>query len=244
MPNLLTYGILAASLVFPLPAVAQDTFKIAALQTVNVDSRIANAFAFEPVKTAATPTNLLANRSERIGRDKHECGAVDGATVTKLVRTMAKEEGIDPDLADAVAWVESQHGRARKASSAGAMGIMQLMPETADAMGVTDRCDVEANIRGGVKYLKTLYAEFGDPLLMLAAYNAGPGNIYKKQGIPEFEETTRYIIKVLNRWKLSAMVVPKQTALVAQKQPDKISDNDGEGNNGNVWKEAHVIEVQ
>ena len=110
------------------------------------------------------------------------------------------------------------------------------MPDTASDLGVADRCDVEANIRGGVKYLKKLYSEFGDPLLMLAAYNAGPGNVYKKQGIPEFDETTKYVVKVLNRWKLSAMVSPKHSA--------KLTSSNGEGNGENAWKDGHVIEVQ
>lgn len=55
---------------------------------------------------------------------------------------------------------------------------MQLMPETAFDYGVTDRCDPEENIRAGVRYLKKLYGEFDDPLLMLAAYNAGPERVY------------------------------------------------------------------
>ncbi len=86
------------------------------------------------------------------------------------------------------------------------MGIMQLMPATAADLGVTDRCDPEANIRAGVRYLKQLYQEFDDPLLMLAAYNAGPGRVYEKGGIPEFNETANYVVRVVNRWKLNARI--------------------------------------
>jgi soluble lytic murein transglycosylase-like protein len=243
MRNVSSFGILIGSLMFAGPSVAQEEAKVAALQSMDIDTRISRAFEHEPIKLQAAPAILPTDRVEPRA-NATACSAVDSAKVSLLVRKIAAEEGVDPDLADAVAWVESQHGTARNASSSGAMGIMQLMPETASAMGVTDRCNVEANIRGGVKYLKKLYAEFGDPLLMLAAYNAGPGNVYKKQGIPEFEETTKYIVKVLNRWKLSAMVRPKHAALAASNQPENFTAKDGEGKSENVWEEGHVIEVQ
>lgn len=131
------------------------------------------------------------------------CDPVDPDRVLELVRAIATEEELDPDLALAVADVESAGGR-HQVSDAGAVGIMQLMPETASDYGVTDRCDPESNIRAGVRYLKKLYGEFDDPLLMLAAYNAGPERVYQKGGIPEFNETTLYIAKVMNRWTLNA----------------------------------------
>ena len=218
MRNAATLGIIAGSLMLAASAVAQETASLAVTHPKYINARIARAFAREPGKGVNTP----AERARPSVSARSECPAVEEASVSRMVRTIAVEQGVDPDLADAVAWVESQHGAARKKSSAGAMGIMQLMPDTASDLGVADRCDVEANIRGGVKYLKTLYSEFGDPLLMLAAYNAGPGNVYKKQGIPEFDETTKYVVKVLNRWKLSAMVSPKQTA--------KLTSSNGEGN--------------
>lgn len=244
MRNIATFGILGVSLMFVGSAMAQEVSKVAALQPVNIDSTIARAFEPAPMTPVSVPAILPADRIGSDATTDNTCRAVDSAKVSKLVRSVAAEEGVDPDLADAVAWVESQHGNARNPSSAGAIGIMPLMPATASAMGVTDRCNVEANIRGGVKYLKKLYAEFGDPLLMLAAYNAGPGNVYKKQGIPEFEETTKYIVKVLNRWKLSAMVAPEHAALAASNQPENSTAKDGEGKSANVWEEGHVIEVQ
>lgn len=233
MPNAATLGfIIAGSLMLATSAVAQETVSLAVAQPKDVNAKIARALAREPRKGGITS----AEHARPSVLTKSGCPAVEETSVSKMVRAVAVEEGVDPDLADAVAWVESQHGAARKTSSAGAMGIMQLMPDTASDLGVADRCDVEANIRGGVKYLKKLYSEFGDPLLMLAAYNAGPGNVYKKQGIPEFDETTKYVVKVLNRWKLSAMVSPKQTA--------KVTGSNGEGNGENAWKDGHVIEVQ
>jgi len=131
------------------------------------------------------------------------CEPLDPKNVAVTVSAIATDEGLDKNLALAVAEVESATGQ-NQVSEAGATGIMQLMPSTAADYGLTDRCDHEANIRAGVRYLKKLYDEFDDPLLMLAAYNAGPERIYQKGGIPEFPETAKYIVKVMNRWKLNA----------------------------------------
>ncbi|WP_239637597.1 lytic transglycosylase domain-containing protein [Ensifer canadensis] len=120
-----------------------------------------------------------------------------------MVKAIATEEQLDPALALAVVDVESASGK-HQVSDAGALGIMQLMPATASDYGVTDRCDPEENIRAGIRYLKKLYGEFDDPLLMLAAYNAGPERVYQKGGIPEFNETAQYVVKVMNRWTLNA----------------------------------------
>jgi Transglycosylase SLT domain len=169
------------------------------------------------------------------------CAAADSAEIASLVRKVAVEEGFDPDLAEAVAFVESGLGE-RQESEAGALGIMQLMPGTAGDLGVSDRCDPEANIRGGVRYLKSLYDQFQDPLLMLAAYNAGSGRVYEKNGIPEFDETAKYVVKVMNRWKLSAKVKtsnPNAIRAAAQETPKpEIATTVSQ------WKDNHVIEVQ
>ena len=75
---------------------------------------------------------------------------------------------------------------------------MQLMPATAARFGVNDVCDPIANIDGGVRYLRTLLDEFGNPLLAAAAYNAGEHRIYDYGGIPPFTETVSYVAKVVN----------------------------------------------
>lgn len=131
------------------------------------------------------------------------CEPVDTASTLAMVKVIATEEQLDPALALAVVDVESASGK-HQVSDAGALGIMQLMPATASDYGVIDRCDPAENIRAGVRYLKKLYGEFDDPLLMLAAYNAGPERVYQKGGIPEFNETAQYVVKVMNRWTLNA----------------------------------------
>lgn len=109
----------------------------------------------------------------------------------------AKAYNVPVDLLKAVAKAESNF-RADAKSSCGAMGIMQLMPGTARSLGVTDPFNAEQNIMGGAKYLSNLLTQFdGDSSLALAAYNAGPGNVKKYNGIPPFEETQNYVKKVL-----------------------------------------------
>jgi soluble lytic murein transglycosylase-like protein len=110
---------------------------------------------------------------------------------------------VSPALVLAVISVESS-GKADAVSSAGASGLMQLMPATATRFGVTDRLIPEENISGGVKYLNWLMQEFdNDPILVLAGYNAGEGNVRKHQGVPPFAETRDYVPKVLAAFQVA-----------------------------------------
>lgn len=163
------------------------------------------------------------------------CQSIDSDRVADMVRTIATEEELDPDLALAVVDVESSRGR-HQVSDAGAVGIMQLMPGTASDYGVTDRCDPESNIRAGVRYLKKLYGEFDDPLLMLAAYNAGPERVYQKGGIPEFKETAQYIVKVMNRWTLHA----KASAAEAKRSGSSDARKETVALAPSPWHDRHV----
>lgn len=115
----------------------------------------------------------------------------------ELVDSIATAEGIDPHLARAVIQTESAfYAKAR--SRAGALGLMQLMPQTARRFGVVDPFDPRQNITGGVKYLRWLSENFaGDLTKVVAAYNAGEGAVTKYRGIPPFAETRAYVPRVL-----------------------------------------------
>jgi soluble lytic murein transglycosylase-like protein len=110
---------------------------------------------------------------------------------------------VSPALVLAVISVESA-GRRDAVSSAGAQGLMQLMPATAERFGVTDSFKPDQNIRGGVKYLDWLMQEFeGDPIMVLAGYNAGEGSVQKFAGVPPFPETRNYVPKVLAAYQVA-----------------------------------------
>lgn len=111
----------------------------------------------------------------------------------------AGETGLDIELIKAVAAVESCFNQ-DAVSQAGAVGIMQLMPATARQTGVKDITDPRQNILGGARYLKQLLDKFKKPELALAAYNAGPANVEKYGGVPPFEETQNYVLRVTNLW--------------------------------------------
>lgn len=111
------------------------------------------------------------------------------------ITTAANQYGVDPGLALSIAKNESGFNPAA-VSSAGAVGPMQLMEGTAKGLGV-DRHDVGQNIQGGVRYIRQLSDQFnGDPQLIAAAYNAGPGAVLKHGGVPPFPETRAYVAKV------------------------------------------------
>jgi hypothetical protein len=112
------------------------------------------------------------------------------------VAAAATEFGVDPALLRAVIHAESAFNP-NAISNKGAQGLMQLIPGTASDMGVNNPFDVSQNIRGGAQYLAGLLKEFnGDERLATAAYNAGPQNVVKYNGVPPFDETRVYVDRV------------------------------------------------
>lgn len=115
------------------------------------------------------------------------------------IRYYARESGIPAALINAV--IHQESGFNEKARSrAGAIGLMQLMPKTARALGVNPFNPID-NLRGGVAYLRDLSIQFnGNVPLILAGYNAGPGAVKKYGGIPPFDETRAYVQSIMARY--------------------------------------------
>ena len=120
-----------------------------------------------------------------------------------IIKATAQRLNLDWRLCAALCWCESGFNP-NAVSSAGAVGVMQLMPKTAEGLGVTDSYDPRQNILGGAKLISQLLDKYdGDKSLALAAYNAGSGNVSKYGGIPPFKETQNYVKKVLEKYSES-----------------------------------------
>ena len=136
------------------------------------------------------------------GMLRTETDKLNQASVTTNLDSIFKEAadkyGVSERLLKAIAYTESGF-QADVTSFSGAMGIMQLMPSTASAYGVSDPYDAYQNIMGGANLISQLLAKYnGDTSLALAAYNAGSANVDKYGGIPPFSETQNYVQKVLS----------------------------------------------
>jgi soluble lytic murein transglycosylase-like protein len=120
-----------------------------------------------------------------------------------VINAAAQQYGISPALIDAVMWQESRYNQ-NAVSSAGAIGLMQLMPGTARQLGVNP-ADPWQNVFGGTAYLRQQLDRFNNNVpLALAAYNSGPGNVIKHGGVPPFTETRNYVHKIVERLKTQA----------------------------------------
>ena len=120
--------------------------------------------------------------------------------INDLINKYSEQAGLDVDFVKAVINQESGFNP-NATSKCGAMGLMQLMPGTAQGLGVTNAYDPEQNIQGGTKYLKGLMDRFdNNKSLALAAYNAGPNAVKKYGGIPPYQETQNYVKSVLARY--------------------------------------------
>jgi hypothetical protein len=124
-------------------------------------------------------------------------------TYGKDILRATLDTNVSPALVLAVIGIESA-GRSDAVSSAGAVGLMQLIPATAERFGVSDSTDPVQNIKGGVAYLDWLMKEFdNDPVMVLAAYNAGEGAVRNNGGVPPYAETRDYVPKVLAAWQVA-----------------------------------------
>jgi hypothetical protein len=125
---------------------------------------------------------------------------LDSTPYGQIISAMSAAHGVDPLLVRALIQVESNY-QPRAKSSKGAMGLMQLMPQTAREYNVRNPYDPKANIEAGIKKLKSLIDRWGVVDLALAAYNAGEGAVLRFNGIPPYKETRDYVTRILSLWR-------------------------------------------
>ena len=156
-------------------------------------SQITSRFDSVAVPQAGNVPGAATSRDFQAAMDK-----VQG--LTPAITKAAQANGLDPRLVQAVVEAESG-GNPSATSDKGAMGLMQLMPQTAHDMGLTDPYDPAQNLEGGSRYLRSMIDKFGDLPLAIAAYNAGPGAVTKAHGIPPYPETQHYVKHVLDLYR-------------------------------------------
>ncbi len=151
---------------------------------------------FKEILDKTTTTNTTSKQTH-VANSK----PISREGIEDLIEKYAEKNDLDVNFVRAVIKQESGFNPSAT-SKAGAMGLMQLMPNTARGLGVRDAYNPEDNIMGGTKYLKTLMTKFdGNPELALAAYNAGPYTVQKYNGIPPYSETQNYVKNVMANWE-------------------------------------------
>ena len=121
-------------------------------------------------------------------------------TYDDLIKSASHRYGVPPALVKAVIHAESAFDP-RAVSPKGAMGLMQLMPATAQLMGVAQPFHASQNVRGGTRYLRSLHDRYGSWTHTLAAYNAGPSAVDQYRGVPPYAETRQYVKRVLSYYR-------------------------------------------
>lgn len=144
-----------------------------------------------------TPNHTGYRRILREASNSSPTSRAFNASYDSLIRTASGRHSVDADLVRAVIKTESDFNPAAR-SHKGAMGLMQLMPDTARLHNVLDAYDPGENVEGGVRHLRMLLDRYqGNLELSLAAYNAGSGAVEKHRGIPPYVETREYVRRVL-----------------------------------------------
>ncbi|HEX4963841.1 MAG TPA: lytic transglycosylase domain-containing protein [Thermoanaerobaculia bacterium] len=151
------------------------------------------------VEIGASGRRVIVNENS-VQRSRRLAGKlvpVPDADLAPLIQRNSDDQNLDPKLVEAVIQVESGYNH-KALSNKGAMGLMQLMPDTASLFNVRDAFDPQENLRAGTRYLRQLLDRFaGRVELALAGYNAGPGAVEKHGGVPPYAETRDYVKQVM-----------------------------------------------
>ena len=200
---------------FGLQAASPDLPPTRTTTVVRADTRSGRLIRSTVVASRVVPEKVVSTAPPAAPKPAPE----PSVTVNALVADIARRHDVEPSLVDSVIRVESNYNP-NAVSSAGAMGLMQLIPSTARRFGVNNTFHPEQNIEGGVRYLKYLMQLYnGDERLALAAYNAGEGAVAKYKGIPPYPETQNYVYQVGKKLGQSREAEKKAQALKAQPQP-------------------------
>jgi soluble lytic murein transglycosylase-like protein len=147
--------------------------------------------------------------------------AAPAKSTDQIVHEASASQGVDSDFIQSVIRQESA-GNAHAVSSAGARGLMQLMPGTAEKLGVTDSFSPEQNVHGGAQYLRELLERYhGDAVKALAAYNAGPGAVDRYQGVPPYRETRLYVQRIVRDYNRKK----ERAGEIAARKQHSVSEN-------------------
>jgi soluble lytic murein transglycosylase-like protein len=181
------------------PATAQIT----SVTDVSGRRMFVNAEPNPVIKLAPAPTRpqsiYISGELSFLGKSKPAV-SLDRDGVEKLVREASERHNVDPALVRAVIETESNWNSSAY-SRKGAIGLMQLIPTTAQRFGATDAFNPKQNVDAGVRYLRTLLERYNGNLdLALAAYNAGEGAVDRAHGVPSFRETRNYVQRVQNAY--------------------------------------------
>lgn len=184
------YQEIAASTDNGAEVVSAGEYAVETLSGERPAEAISNESYQEEAVSADNGTEAVSETISREAAVPSDCNGLDA-----IFEEAAANYNLPVELLKALAKVESNFNPTA-VSSAGAMGVMQLMPNTAKGLGVTDPFDARQNIMGGAQYLRNQLNRFGDLRMALAAYNTGPGNVVKYGGVPSYTE--RYVNKVLS----------------------------------------------